>query len=133
MRLRIASIKEEQYQKCLEFCVWGSDKVVMKEWKIGDYLAFKVDSEFSALVRISGETYSDDLLIWENGYYQYRIPFEIIKRLEVGNRVQHEGEIKDLFLKHYGKQYGWTILNKVIINEEISKCILSKFGIKEDS
>ena len=127
MRLRVASVKNEQFETCLLYKVWGSNKSNIRDWKIDDYLVFKVGNEYKALVQITGELYEDDLLIWDNGFYPYRLPFKIIKMSSDKKKVLHEGAIKNSFLEKYGIKYGWTILNKVVLDIEVANQIMEAF------
>jgi len=46
-RLRLTKIDEYQFLTCLKHSLWGSKNFKFKDWKKGDYLAFKVDKDLA--------------------------------------------------------------------------------------
>ncbi|QHA01056.1 MULTISPECIES: hypothetical protein [Dehalobacter] len=125
MIMRVASIDDKQYELCLEYGLWGDEKSSIKRWNSGDLLLFKVNNEVKSIVRITGSCFEDDLLIWDNGYYRYRIPFQMIKEFDKEKRKLLSEEFKEKMITEYGKKYGWVILNKQPIKSEIAEYIFN--------
>ena len=125
MKTRIASVNEEQFQKCLEKKVWGSNNNSIDKWEIGDLLIFSVNREIGAVAEIVGESYLDDSVIWDNGIFWNRIEIDFKYVLEPKNRIPIVNEIREFLYKDWGKNYGWGILNKVPLEEETAKIIIS--------
>lgn len=124
MTMRIASISKEQYDICMEYGLWGDERGLLRKWSIGDYLLFKVGNEILSIVKISGEAYEDDLLIWSNGYYPHRIKFEVVKEF-TGREESVFIKFKEMMLKEYGTCYGWVIQNKTPLKDDIANILFS--------
>ena len=124
MIMRVASIDLRQYSSCLEYGLWGEEKSGIKKWAVGDFLLFKVKNEIKSIVRISGSFFEDNLLIWDNGFYKYRIPFQMVKKFDNKKGKLLLAEFTEMMISEYGKKYGWVILNKIPIKKEIAEYIL---------
>jgi len=127
MNLRVVSVDENQFQSAKEYLVWGSDKPALRSWKVGDLLAFKIGNEYASIVKVTQTQFYDDRVIWENGFFPYRVRLELIFDLPLNKRVPHGGVIKENFLKFYDKYYGYTMVNKMILKSELSEIIYSEF------
>lgn len=128
MNLRICSISEEHLNTCVEHDVWGAHGAKMfSGWELGDLLVFKVGNCFAALAKINGEPYLDNTVIWDNGLYydRIKISFEVV--LDAEKRIPFDGVLKSLFLEKWGHKYGWVILNKYPVPDDIKTLICEKF------
>lgn len=126
MIIRIASIQADQYNVCKEYGLWGDERNSVGKWDIGDLLLFKVGEELVSIAEISGSSFQDDLIIWNNGFYPHRIPIKIIKEFSENSRTQYFEELRNLLLMEYGKKYGWVILNKHPLKDSIVHMVINK-------
>jgi hypothetical protein len=122
----MCSLSEEQFNSCYSHQLWGANNGSVKSWDIGDRLIFKVGNQIVAVAKVDGEPYMDDTEIWDNGLFYYRVQLKFEKVLERNERIPFEGEIKEAFIKQWGRSYGWVILNKYPMSADISNMILAK-------
>jgi len=130
MTVRIASISEDQLAVCIKHNLWGANNSLLSKWEKGDILIFKINDELVATAKVTGKFFLDDKTIWKNDIFYNRIPIEFTAVLSSQKRIPFNGEIKNMFLKEWGKKYGWVILNKYPLPEIIAKTILNKFSKK---
>lgn len=128
MALRIAKVDYNTFKKCVDFRLWGS-KNTLNHWNKGDYLAFKVGDFLLGIAEVTGEAFFEDKVVWENGVFSNRLPLSFIKVYNENEGINFNNELKDLFLKYWGIKYGWVILNKKAMPEEIESKILKLFSI----
>lgn len=108
----------------IQHSLWGDERSSIKKWEVGDYLLFKVADSIKSIVRVTNQSFEDDLLIWNNGYYRYRIAFQVVKEFDDIKGKSLCNEFKKHMIAKYGNKYGWVILNKQPLEEEIAELIL---------
>jgi len=124
MNVRVASIDEYQFLICVKYNVWGANLGRLSKWKSGDFLMFIVDKKITALAEVIGEHFVSDDVLWDNGFYNHRIGLKFLYILDEKDRIIVNDEIKELFIKSWGKNYGVGILNKTLISGEIAKILV---------
>lgn len=132
MITRMASVDYLTFLMCYKYNLWGANNVYVSKWKIGDHLVFKVGDKIVAIAEIVEEAYMDDTIIWENGLFWNRVPLKFIKVLSEENCVSFEKLLKPLFTERWGKKYGWVILNKHPLPDEIISEITKAFKNNQD-
>ena len=133
MNVRMASVDEYQFLRCLKYGVWGSNQRRIDKWNIGDMLIFSIDKKITALAEVTGAIYETDELLWDNGIYMYRLPLKFKVVLSVEDRIPVVGDIKDYLVLSWGFNYGTGIVNKRLLNEEAAKFIVEKIEDKPNS
>lgn len=132
MATRIASVNYLTFLQCYQNKLWGANNVYISKWSIGDHLVFKIKDNVVAISEIIGEAYMDNKVIWDNGLFWNRIPLNFIKVFKLSDAISFEELLKPHFLELWGKKYGWVILNKHPLPDEIVTKIISAFELKED-
>ena len=125
MAMRVASIKKDQYDKCVEFGLWGDERSSVKRWDVEDLLVFKVENKIKSIAKVTGLAFEDDLLIWDNGFYPNRIPIIILKEFDDEKAVEIYEVFRKSMLEIYGEKYGWVILNKHPLIDKIEDKLAS--------
>lgn len=133
MAIRIASVDKSTFFTCIKHNLWGANNGSVDKWNIGDTLIFKVNNSLKAVARIVDKPYVDDTPIWENGLFWNRVPLEFDNILNDENSITFSGEIRDMFLREWGINYGWVILNKYPLKDDIAGSILKQFETKENN
>lgn len=124
MRLRIATLSELQFLRCLQYEVWGSGSSVgLRRWKKGDMLAFVVDKKIAGLAEVVGEPYRSEEEIWENGLFPERIAVKFRWVLDEVGRSSTQGRVQDILVRAWGPHYGWGIVSKQVLPEDAAKTI----------
>lgn len=133
MLIRIASVDLLTFLLCYKYNLWGANNIYISKWNIGDQLIFKIEDKLIAISEITGEAYMDDKIIWDNGLFWNRIPLKFLKVLEPSESISFSATLKPLFLKKWGKKYGWVILNKYPLPENINSIIKETFDEKHNA
>lgn len=133
MKTRLASVDYLTFLQCYKYNLWGANSTFISKWKVGDQLVFKVDKKLVAVAEITGEAYMDNVVIWSNGLFWNRVPLKFTKVLRPMEGIDFEEYLKPHFLELWGKKYGWVILNKHPLPDEITDIIMNAFKSKEDS
>jgi hypothetical protein len=133
MVVRIASVSMETFLYCIKLNLWGTNSNFLYKWHIGDKLIFKVENKLMAVASVAGEAYLDDKEVWPNGLFWNRLPLSFDIVLKEEDAVDFNSDIKDLFLKEWGKKYGWVILNKYPLPTEIGNALLNVFVNKNNN
>lgn len=133
MRLRLASISEPQLLKCLQRGLWGVEGRGLKSWKQDDLLAFIVDRKITGLAKVTGKYFYSEELVWSNGLFPCRIPIQFTCLLKVNDRLPLRGKILDAITGAWGKRFGWGIVNKTLLPEDVAETIVSEILSKPNS
>src|SRR5208337_3521796 len=116
---------EFAFLTCLKHQLYGSKKARFKDWKIGDYLAIKVDKALAGLAQIAGEPYYSKERIWDHGLYPHRIAIKFVHVALPENRLPVLGEIREALISAWGTtKYGTNILNEAALPESESQKIV---------
>jgi Syntaxin. len=132
MSLRVVKVDDFQFLLCVKYGVWGSNKNIFKKWNEEDYLAFTINKRIAALAQVSGNYFTSDEILWDNGLYPYRIPINFIYILSLENRIPVNGLIKDIFVASWGNNYGCGILNQNPIRDEFIDTIINEIKKKSN-
>lgn len=124
MKIRIASVDEQTFTECLESNLWGANNVYNSKWEPGDKLVFKVKDHIVASATISGPAYMDDLVVWTNGLYWNRNPLKFDYVLPKDKHISFSEKYTARFVSLWGKKYGWVILNKYPLPDDLGQDIL---------
>ena len=120
------------FLQCFKHSLWGANNVFISKWEIGDRLIFKVGDKLIAVAEITGEAFMDDSIIWSNGLYWNRVPLNFIKVLTPNDGISFNDKFKSIFERLWGKKYGWVILNKHPLPDEIVTSIFEAFDAHKD-
>ena len=101
-RLRLTKIDEYQFLTCLKHSLWGSKTNRFKDWREGDYLAFKVDKYLAGLAIVNGRPFKSEAEIWEDHIYPHRIPIKFLMIVEKDKRPQFLGKLRDALINEWG-------------------------------
>lgn len=123
MRLRLTAVDEYQFLTCLKHGLWGSKTGRFREWRVGDYLAFKVGTAIAGLAEVCGAPFVDQEKVWDNGVFPHRIPIRFHHVLVPDQRVPILGDVRDSLMQAYGSVYGWGILNQALAPSETAEVI----------
>jgi hypothetical protein len=133
MKTRIAKVDEFQFLTCLKYGLWGGNTNLVKSWNDGDVLVLSIDKEIAAIAEIVGQSFVSDDVIWDNGFFGYRIKLNFIHILAKEDRIPIQGDIKELLIKAWGKNYGCGILNKTPLPADIANIVLDTIKKKSNN
>ena len=133
MKVRIVSVREKQFLVCFKCGLWGANNVHISKWEIGDVLIFKIGKYIVGTAEVTGESYMDDAVIWDNGLFWNRLPIQFNYMLQKEDYLSIDCGIKDLLINEWGKNYGWGILNKMPLEDGTTQFILNELGKKPNS
>ncbi len=128
LRLRITKVDEYQFLSCLKHSLWGSKADRFKTWQKGDFLVFIVDKALAGYAEVSGESFSSNEKIWDNGLFPYRIPIKFKQILAKPDRIPILGEVREILISKWGNRYGWGILNQQLITDAFADKIINAFA-----
>ena len=126
MILRIASIYEHEFLICLKYGIWGGRRRRFGKWKTGDLLAITVDKRIAGLAKVDGEPYYSTETVWDNGVFPGRIPVKFIWVLDINDRPHLQGSIRAALVGAWGTNYGWGILNQMVLEDRYAKVIVDE-------
>lgn len=133
MKARIAKVDEQQFSNCVKHKLWGANHTFIDKWDIGELLIFSIDRKIAAIAEITGKSYMDDTVIWDNGLFWNRIPLEFRHILAPEDRIPMSDSIKEMLIKDWGPKYGWGILNKTPLNQDTTDYIISEVQSRPNS
>jgi hypothetical protein len=129
MAVRMAKISAVELKNCVKHGLWGSNNSLSK-WQIKDMLILYADRKLAAVAEVTGEAFMDDLPVWGNGLFPYRIPVIFKYVLEPDNMIPFDSEIIGTLIDEWGLNYGWGIVAKRPMSEESSKKLIEKIAKK---
>ena len=138
MKVRMAKIAKEELGNCIKHQVWGSnDDKNLKKWQIGDKLIIYIYTtdgtrKLAALAEISGGVYMDDLPVWGNGVFPFRLPLKFIYTLQEKNMIPFTDEIVGILRKEWGQSYGWAILAKHPLGQKTAEKLIQMIANKAE-
>ena len=133
MRLRLASMRESQFLQCVRNGLWGTEGRFLRKWTSDDMLAFIVEKEFAGLAKVSGKYFYSDQVVWSNGLYPHRIPIDFVCLLDTADRLPMQGPIRDAIMGAWGRQYGWGIVNKIELPEDVATMLVKEMSSRPNS
>lgn len=123
--LRIAKANSSQLSVCIQNKLWAATRNRLSAWKAGERLLVFAENGPLVLGSISGPSYESDLLIFEGGFFPYRIPLSISVIVEPSRAVEVMSEVRRLLSACYGSRYGMRILMQLPLAAEVSADIIS--------
>jgi hypothetical protein len=99
---------------------------------MGDYLAFQVDKTLAGVAQINGKPYVSNDVVWDNGLFPNRIAIKFLNVSLPENRLPILGEIREALISVWGTNYGWGILNQVVLAEIESKKIVDSIKVAKN-
>lgn len=126
MSTRIAKLDEYQFLLCIKYGLWGSRKNTLSNWKAGDFLILKAGDYFAALAIVEGESFENDEMVWDNDLFPFRIKLKFIHLISESERPVISEKFKKIMLDYLGPHYGWTIVSRVPIREDIAGKMISE-------
>jgi len=119
MRLRLATLDDLQFLRCLQHGLWGTGQPRgIKNWLEGDMLALIVKKRITGLAQVTGKPFFSEKEVWDNGLFPNRIRIKFLHVMEVSHRLPIEGPVRDALTASWGRYYGWGILNKQLLSEK---------------
>lgn len=129
MAVRMAKISAGELKDCVKYGLWGSNNSLSK-WQIKDMLILYADRKLAAVAEVTGEAFMDDLPVWGNGLFPYRIPVIFKYVLESDNMIPFDSEIIGTLIDEWGLNYGWGIVAKRPMSEKSSKKLIEMIAKK---
>lgn len=123
--LRIAKADSAQLAVCIEEGLWAATKNRLLRWRVGENLLVFAEGGPLILGSIDGQSYESDLLIFEGGFFPYRIPLRISDVVEPPRAASVMREVRRSLSGHYGSRYGIRILMQLPLPAELSAEIVS--------
>src|SRR5262245_30613170 len=124
IRLRLVSISEYQFLRCMQAKLWGSKSGRFGEWRKGDYLAFAVNKFLAGLAIVSAAPFVSRERVWDNDIFPHRIPVRFIHTTLPAERLPILGEVRDALTSVWGPKYGWGMLNQQLLEGTAAETIL---------
>jgi hypothetical protein len=122
--MRLTSIDEFQLLTCFKNSLWGSQSARFRDWLRGDYLVILVDKAIAAVAQVDGKPFVSKKKVWDNGVYAHRIPIKFLKLIPRSERPPILGPVRDEFIHTIGPQYGYVILNQLLLPGNLAELIL---------
>ncbi len=122
--LRIAKANASQLSVCIQNGLWAATKNRLAGWNLGDRLLVFAEDGQILLGTVTGPWYESDLLIFEGGFFPYRIPLNIGTIVDSPRSASTMREVRRLLSSHYGSRYGIRILMQLPLVPELSTKII---------
>ena len=130
--MRLAALSTwEKFEPCGEYKVFGSNHNSFRKWRAGEILLVFIGQQGLARMRVDGEVFNSNEMIWNNDLYEWRVPIGGITKFEGEIGEKANKEIKSLLLREYGRYYGFLIRNHTELKIEVSdkiEALLKKKG-----
>lgn len=133
MRLRIIKVTELNLSICIENNIWGSEQSRLKSWAVGENLVFTVDKHLAAMAVVIGKPFSSNDLLWKDNLYPHRVPVKFTHFAQVNDRPPLIGQVRDILMRHWGKNYGFGILAQRLIEGQDAESIVGLFTTVQNS
>lgn len=135
MNVRMAKISKKELDNCIKYEVWGANTDRnLNTWKEGDKLLLYTDGErkLAAVAEVIGKVYMDDLPVWENGLFPFRLPLKFIYTLQEKDMIPFDDKIVGMLRKEWGQSYGWAIIAKRPLSRETAEKLIGMISAKAD-
>ncbi len=83
----------------------------------------QVDKAIAGLAQVCDKPYVSNEVVWDNGLFPNRIAIKFLHVALPENRLPLLGEIREALTSAWGNNYGWGILNQMVLPESESKKI----------
>ncbi len=129
----MTKLAEEHFLVCVKYGIWGSKVSRFSPWRLGDALVFLVETNIAGLAEVTGAPYMDDLAIWSNDLFPYRIPIKFLQVMKPGNRPSVLGDIRQA-LKTSNKManYGSYMAGLAVLPDHAAHLILDAIRSKSN-
>jgi len=121
----MTKLAEEHFLVCLKHSTWGSNASRFGPWRLGDGLAFLVETNIAGLAEVAGSPYLDDAPIWNNGLFPYRVPIRFLRAIRSENRPSVLGPISQALRSLNSRgNYGSYIASLAVLPEHATRLVL---------
>jgi hypothetical protein len=123
--VRLAKATAPQLLICLEYGVWGATRNRLQKWTVGSQLVIIGSTDLIALADVCGEPFISEDLIFNGGFYPFRIPVSFKRVIGPEQTPAVVADIRKILADRYGKKSGWPILGQVALPDEIGRLVLT--------
>ena len=122
----MASTGEPHFLICVRRGLWGTEGLPLRNWFPDDMLAFIIDKKIAGLAKVTGKCFYAEDPVWSNGLFPHRIPIEFICVLDISDRLPMQGLILEAIMGAWGRQYGWGLVNKKVLPEDVGQLLVNE-------
>lgn len=128
-RLRVVGTSEQNFRRCLQHKLWGAQTDRFKDWKLGDLVAFDIDSKLAGLAEVTGERFESAVPVWQDGVYPHRVPLKFLNAARTEHRIAIDGGVRDALISAFPQfgpgKWGLGIRGQVLLPSAQSIAIIN--------